>query len=256
MIDAYESLKLAAERPGAPLCGQRVFIKNGDQLTVERRRNDPTSDQVIGTWDRGVPTMYVEHGGRVISNYGLSNAGLDHFVWSPSGWVRQTGPGGGPTSSGFLAAQLGKHDGDTLLYGEGAGGASPTQFRLWYADTLYNQIGPASPWIPVVPGRESGWAVDPDPATHLAYGCCRVAGVIDTLNLSTGQLGSFPSAVLPGTLIDAIGLAEDGTELRVLSREPAVACHLSFVSLRPADRGQLLRAISIPVVHAQRCPID
>jgi len=62
IMNAYESLKLAARRPGAPLCGNRVWVNNN---SVIAERNDSThTTQQLTTLSEAAAYVNVRHGGR------------------------------------------------------------------------------------------------------------------------------------------------------------------------------------------------
>jgi hypothetical protein len=62
LMNAYESLKLAAQRPGAPLCGNRVWVNN-NAVIAERDPVAHTTEQLVAL---GEPAAWVNarHGGR------------------------------------------------------------------------------------------------------------------------------------------------------------------------------------------------
>lgn len=66
LVDAYESLKLAAQRSGAPLCGNRVFARN-DSVYAQRDPANNASDELLGLFPQAWPALAVEHGGRAIT---------------------------------------------------------------------------------------------------------------------------------------------------------------------------------------------
>jgi hypothetical protein len=83
ILNAYEAVKAAAERPGAPLCGNRIWSVNG-VLTAQRGagQEDLLS---IGR----IPN--IRHGGRAIENvYGPDSPYyVDPFFLTGSGWQAQ-----------------------------------------------------------------------------------------------------------------------------------------------------------------------
>lgn len=252
ILNAYGALKKAAERPGAPLCGNRVFIKNGTQLTIERLKDDPASDEVIGTWPRGWPVLYVEHGGRVISN-GFFTSSDERWTHSATGWVLQSGHGN-DQNSGFLLGHEGStHDRDSIVAAIPNQPINPTSFRFCFADPSTGAcIGPLSQPLSQSYQGSSGL----DPSRPLYFRCCTGAGLGDTVNLATGHVGPFTTNGVLGLHIDHLGVAEDGSEMRLLTREANVQCHVNFISLKPADFGLLKRRVTLPLAPNLRCSGD
>ena len=79
-LDAYQALKLAAESPGAPLCGNRVY-KAGDAIYA-LRGDTKTPEAIISlpfqTPDSGNAYIDVYHGGKRV-DLGFS----DEYDWKP-----------------------------------------------------------------------------------------------------------------------------------------------------------------------------
>jgi hypothetical protein len=113
VVNAYESLKLAAQRPGAPLCGNKVWIE--DRTVVSERGN---TIEVLATLD---PSWYgaylnVKHGGhRFEVDYGHA------FVFSGTAgtWDHIEDGGDGSTLDGamFSSYNGSSHDGDVWVGG-------------------------------------------------------------------------------------------------------------------------------------------
>ncbi len=55
IVDAYESLKLAAQRKGAPLCGNRTWFRRG-RVIVERGSGPLVFDDTLATFDSTLTT--------------------------------------------------------------------------------------------------------------------------------------------------------------------------------------------------------
>jgi hypothetical protein len=143
-LNAYESLKLAAERPGAPLCGNRIWGFDG-VVTVQRGTGSTVVEENIITTGGTITQVNPMHGGKQvrvqvrpafgsaqIHTYNFHNgswmhAGSDH-VWAP------------PGSSGSLhSIYESTHDGDQWVV---VGRASETeteyvhQLDLWTAGSV------------------------------------------------------------------------------------------------------------------------
>lgn len=120
VANAYESLKLAAERPGAPLCGNRVWT---DGKSVFAQRGTGAETLVP---DAGLPieqlNVDVLHGGKTLrlglnKDYHWLEAMYGHGMggWSRVGALRDWRDFVAGSSGSFLSSRLRSHDGDTVL---------------------------------------------------------------------------------------------------------------------------------------------
>ncbi|MDZ4864140.1 MAG: S8 family serine peptidase [Gemmatimonadota bacterium] len=105
LLNTYESLKLAAERPGAPLCGNRVWPE-GDLVRVQR---GTTTDTVR---DAGTPVLNVTtmHGGkRLLYTTGTGSGAMQY---QNGAWVLAASL---PSDTMFngVTSHL-SHDGDSI----------------------------------------------------------------------------------------------------------------------------------------------
>ena len=117
MLDAYGALKLAAQRQGAPLCGNRVYATNAD-LVVQRT---PSTVEVLGntgTFPPGNGWINALHGGHRVNVYAYPNR--YQFDYAVGGWTRtavsafpQTPGENGGTFNGQSSRT---HDADTVFY--------------------------------------------------------------------------------------------------------------------------------------------
>jgi hypothetical protein len=85
IVNAYESLKLAARSPSAPLCGNHAWITDAGQVKVERGSMLQPNDQVVGQIDMPGDFLYVLHGGRRLLFAAESDDGLHAFDYVPYG---------------------------------------------------------------------------------------------------------------------------------------------------------------------------
>jgi hypothetical protein len=113
-LDAYESLKLASARRGAPICGNRVWAEGGNVL-IER---GAAAVDTVPTGDTATIEVNPLHGGRRIVT--RSFAATRAFRWAaPGTWVSDTVTAVSffrPGSAGFVNSVLhGSHDGDTTI---------------------------------------------------------------------------------------------------------------------------------------------
>jgi len=111
VLNAYESLKLAAQRPGGPLCGNRVW---SDSARVMVQRGDGV--EALATAADLVTDVRAQHGGRV----GYTSGGEDHeLLFRDGAWVDaattaaapDTLPGGADRSRSATS-----HGGDSVAY--------------------------------------------------------------------------------------------------------------------------------------------
>ena len=88
-LDAYGALKAAAQRPGAPLCGNRVWA---DSATVKTQRNG--ADEVLFTTLGTVTRLYTHHGGKRLDVEYLAGDPFEPsteratYRWSNGVWTR------------------------------------------------------------------------------------------------------------------------------------------------------------------------
>lgn len=122
LLDAYGALRIAAERPGAPICGNRVW-RSGDTVLVQRGSKPTVLATGLGA-TTGDLALY--HGGRRIDvDYTRS------LVWSPAtGWQLTTAGAPSTTRSGFYwSANAFDHDGLGASWSLESNGSS---YSYWY----------------------------------------------------------------------------------------------------------------------------
>jgi subtilisin family serine protease len=116
MIDAYESLKEAGQRPGAPLCGNRIWANAG--LMNTNRSNGAEALFAHDGGERGVFALAAHHGGREIDM--IAWGGPDRtFKLSESGeWFRSEDPTQLFANQSGVANSLWglSHDGDQEVF--------------------------------------------------------------------------------------------------------------------------------------------
>lgn len=94
LLDAYESLRLAAQRRGAPLCGNRLWGDSG-AVVAERTPASGFFDDTLATVPAGSGSSYLLpiHGGKRLLNGGFA-APWREVRWSPgAGWAVVSPPG-------------------------------------------------------------------------------------------------------------------------------------------------------------------
>lgn len=84
LLNAYESLKAAAERSGGPLCGNRVW-KQGDAVVALRGNTTETLFTVYRA-DGHFTDIQPLHGGKRIRLYDQVGGGDRMWEWSSGGW--------------------------------------------------------------------------------------------------------------------------------------------------------------------------
>ena len=83
IVDAYASLRLAARRPGAPLCGnQRVWTVGGNMYVA---RDSGAAPELLGTTGGRAWDVDVYHGGKWIDFQ--TDAGAEHLKFTGAGWA-------------------------------------------------------------------------------------------------------------------------------------------------------------------------
>jgi len=150
LLNAYESLKLAAQRIGAPLCGNRLWTEGG-AIVVQR-------GTIIDSIKSGLPAPihWVNglHGGRSVLYRAPATpiGAFGEIVWSASGW--QISPNadddwlGASLSSmpGFNLLSGVSHNGDSAVFMRRDGIAnSPTSAAMVVIDTT--QFGSDTPTL-------------------------------------------------------------------------------------------------------------
>lgn len=126
VANAYESLKLAARRPGAPLCGNRIWSElSGGASVVKVERQG--MDEVIYTAPATdtLALVFPAHGGREIYTEAFTPNGVvrRQLDWGPASWSATILPGYDESNfSGTTWSFYGfTHDADSVSYPRRAG---------------------------------------------------------------------------------------------------------------------------------------
>lgn len=139
LADAYESLKLAAERPGAPLCGNRVWTADN---AVYTERASGSATQLFGIGERA-GFVNVLHGGRRVQVFGMDSFDYREFDYANGQWTDVGSAYGQPTPiwSGATNSLRGRnHDGDSVVYVQRGGSATSAQFTVMLRDTSASSV--------------------------------------------------------------------------------------------------------------------
>jgi hypothetical protein len=113
LVDAYESLKLAAQRTGAPLCGNRLWVENQDSIKVQRG----TGAELLFTSPDTLGVLFTTHGGRRI-DFQARPSLKGSLTYSPTGWTASypTGSFNITDWSGTVWSLFGRtHDADSVV---------------------------------------------------------------------------------------------------------------------------------------------
>lgn len=249
IINAYESLKLAARRSGGPICGQRVWANN-QNIYVERTPG--TTPELLAAIGSPVWDMDAVHGGRRI-NF-KTPSGNEHLAFTGGSWgssVNWLEPAGGT----YASMHGSSHDWDASVYPYFeivAPDSERVMVEVWDSlsgrlDSVGFQVGPWGPEIGLDPdsfpttrvvsvaqafpptGDSALIAVNRMRATttDLSFPCmndlfiwevcanARYAWIPDTAYLYTiSTTAAIPTLnlvrVLPDTIVYWIGLSETG----------------------------------------------
>lgn len=122
LLDAYESLKLAARRQGAPLCGNRVWAElSAGQNRVYAERDGMDEEIYARPWSDTLGVVLPAHGGKSIYAEAWSAGNPTtrlRLNWSSNQWTATTLPGFDDSDwSGTTWSFFGMtHDGDSVAY--------------------------------------------------------------------------------------------------------------------------------------------
>jgi hypothetical protein len=227
VADAYESLKRAAEEPGAPVCGNRMW-RAADSLMVQRGLS---GDEKIfvrpGAQSPGTHVVTI-HDGRFIDFGGL-------IRWVNGGWFNASGTPYPASPSGSYWGSTGRsHDGDSIIsYQQISGNPNPVvEFRVGPVDG-------ASTEFLTLPGFGSAWIYSPagDQAVVFVKRAPGLAGSLTdafSVEISTGQnqlLYTLPANVFP----TASSISEDGSEIMSIYSTLSSSCVIEFRSFATGD---------------------
>lgn len=113
LLNAYESLKLAAERPGAPLCGNRVWSDQQGKIKVRRTASLIETIASVGDTAWAITPM---HGGKHLKYTTAAGVGTLRWNAPTRTWLPETGAYSDTIPSGSARSFAGKsHDGDTTV---------------------------------------------------------------------------------------------------------------------------------------------
>jgi hypothetical protein len=218
LLNAYETLRQAARRSGAPLCGNRVWAVNG-AIVAERTGNaTQTLASGLGTLSGQLQPM---HGGQKIF-FADSDSGWSSLAWNAQGgsWTVQYGQLGTYLDSFPLSAYSAQnlyggasHDADSFVVAVGGGGAADIGIAALSDPTNLTQLATF-----LVPDSLSAI-----PAFAAQYGAVYVA-----VNEATGSSkvyripttpGSTPAllSTLTGRIVFQMSEAEDASQFALLT---------------------------------------
>ncbi|HEX8390788.1 MAG TPA: S8 family serine peptidase [Longimicrobium sp.] len=141
-LNIYESLKAAARRTGAPLCGQRYWMKNG-QFTVQRDSATGSTQSLFTLPYSGV-NPDVLHGGKQI-NFRQPNGTRLTYRWANGSWAPGTPDAGGSLRRGSNGSLLSRnemsHDADSAVWWLPTVRTDSVVYRFEFVDSAYNSSG-------------------------------------------------------------------------------------------------------------------
>lgn len=117
MLDVYRALKRAANRPGAPLCGNRVWVSDDDKLTVSRGSGTEIIATLPPNGVNGTYNAYVnaKHGGRRIEVNGYAV----EYSSTTRSWPHVTTSDYANLDNGMYSSVNGTaHDGDAYAWSD------------------------------------------------------------------------------------------------------------------------------------------
>lgn len=249
IVDAYAALKEAAKRPGAPLCGNRVWVTPAGNLTVDRGpATAPTTEALASGAEPGsFPITF--HGGRRLSTIGRNTA-WDWTYSAPGASWTQTPfagalPNDGSLAGSYLSTRSESHYADTTI----SANIRPNGNGVWdltlFDATVQQQRIVAS----VNPGAlfaRVAVAYSPVQPRLLVASSSAVAAVgkLQWLDLRTGAFTPVALDVTNRFIAD-VGINEDETEfVMAYSDLGSTTCKIEWRSARVADFGTLLASVT------------
>lgn len=131
IINARESLILSGRRPGAPLCGNRLWMLNGT-MYAQRDTAATVGEPIFSVG--GSPSPYgfnALHGGKRVH---VSGGGGNHMMqWAAGTWSSGPLPGSGlpaGSNASYLSRLPASHDGDSTLSVRSTRTAGTVEFRF------------------------------------------------------------------------------------------------------------------------------
>lgn len=254
LLNAYQSLRLAAGRTGAPLCGNRVWTQQA-MILAERTSGDETLATLPGT----AVEVTTHHGGRRI-DYRRVAAAVRTITWTAGTWTDGPLPADPGDPTGASGSSRGfTHDRDSLAWLEQVDYNPPPIFAevRMRAD---NPAGPArtvatlSGFVPNYFGFDPINEIGMSPVYGRAFVPIRPTfpgGALDVVrvDLRTGAhqtILSLPDAW--GRVF--VGVSEDESELVLnYAQTPGGACLLRYEPLTPV--GGPSRTIDLQTTDCQ-----
>lgn len=253
IVDAYESLRLAATRVGAPICGNRLFV-DGGRLFVDRAAPGATTlidDPIDANLSPGgLAILGTFHGGRHIYMRDFSSDWDVYLLTHHNGqWTRLPPSQDSidalvPTFTRPGTTSAVTHDGDSVVFGVQKGNPGPT-FRI-VARALTNNAQERT--ITTLPGVLTGLALpmignEVLVAVSPTFGLA--AQTVYAVNLTSGALRAVatrpvgsPSTVLTGS--------ENGREFMLSYSTPYPSFARCITEIRLVARDSVLRRMDRP----------
>lgn len=122
-LSAYESLKLTAQRSGAPLCGNRVWRSGG---SIMPQRKGVATPLFLVDPSAFISDVQVLHGGKSVRFYDRTASQYRLATWANGSWSTSTIQSGHPSfafsAPSYLSWESVSHDEDSVSYVIPAGG--------------------------------------------------------------------------------------------------------------------------------------
>jgi hypothetical protein len=201
-LSLYKPLVLAARRPGAPLCGNRVWSVNGQVVAM---RNSTVNETLFSTGESG-GYMTVMHGGHRIHFLGDSSFNDREFVFDGTHWNEATNPDTLPPAipGGSAYSELqASHDGDSAVIVQAFQNGAAEQVNVSLEAVSTRLTKPLSSWsVPLSDNsshfcRSQGARFETDTlppfATHFrGYVCGDSTGVSGSFETANAQAAYSP----------------------------------------------------------------
>jgi hypothetical protein len=197
-LSAYESLKLAAQRPGAPLCGSRVWQQNG-HIYTQRDTTPGAPGEALFASTAHVTDIQVRHGGRRVEINDRDGGGHRLFEWTaPSTWIEVPDTAVRydsifiTTAPSYHSYYGESHDGDSIAYYRTVGASF--EIHVQHIDTMtYNVLSDVI--IARIPTGDVSNQV----------GTCTLKRVVDNTCQDSSVVGSARSAGVAGPAFAPLG---------------------------------------------------
>jgi hypothetical protein len=201
-LSLYKPLVLAARRPGAPLCGNRVWSVNGQVVAM---RNSTVQDTLFSTGESG-GYMTVMHGGHRILFLGDSSFNNRQFVFDGTRWTEagnpDTLPPAIPGGSAYSELQA-SHNGDSAVVVQAFQNGTAEQINVSLEAVATRVPKLLSSWTIPLTNSSSHFCIRQNEHTHtdtlppytttfVGYSCVDSSGVAGSYQTANAQAAYSP----------------------------------------------------------------